>query len=82
MRLFLCHCGRKIQAHFGIVFEREDMLGFKEDAHWWTHSVEHTDDGNAVDDIPGKTGYALCDNEIDLSCFAIGDHPVECITLV
>ena len=82
MGFFLCHGGRKIQAHFGVVFQRENMLSLKENTHGRTHGIEHTDDGHAVDDVSGKTRYALGDDQIDLSSFRICDHSVEGISFI
>ena len=82
MGLFLCHGGCKIETHFRVVLECEDVFCFKEDAHWGPHGIKHTDDGYTVDDVSGKTRNALCDDEINFSCFGIGYHAIKGITLV
>ena len=58
------------------------MLCLKEDTHGRPHGIEHTDDGHTVDDVSGKTGNTLCDDEVNFSCFGICDHAIKSISLI
>ena len=81
MAFFLSECGDKRKRHLGVFIEREDVFCLKENADRRVCCFKLPDVTDTIHDVSCKTGNAFCDNDIDLTGFAVIDHPDETVTV-
>ena len=82
MAFFLCEGSHEGKYHFAFRIKGIQSLCLEKDTDRMRESQQFTDISDAVYNIPGETGHALCNDKIDFSFFTVFNHLFELITML